>query len=160
MKRFIVAAAAMLSVAAVAVPAVVVTAGQAGASSAGAQFTTDRQTLNAASGAFVQAFEAWQGSGKAFSTTSSFAGKYVSAIVSEDHKLLMQSWPSGAKADIDNLVRGDAAVEGVVGSLPVLPSSTTSESEWFITYDQDVSSAVGDANIVRADLGLPLASTS
>jgi hypothetical protein len=160
MKKRLAAAATMFSFAALAVPAVVITADQAGASSAGAQFATDRQTMNAASSAFIQAFNAWERGGGSFSATSSFVGKYVSAIVSEDHKLLTQNWPAGGKTDIDSLVRGDAAVEGVVGSLPVLPSSTTSESEWFVTYDQDVASAVADANIVREDLGLPLASSS
>jgi hypothetical protein len=158
MKRLFVAAAAALSAAAVAVPTIIMGGGPAGASSAAAQFTADRAALTAASGAFVQAFDTWQKSGGAFSQTSSFVNVYVSAIVTEDHKLLDQSWPAAATSDIDAIVRGDAAVEGVVSALPGLNSSAS--ADFFIIYDQDANIAVADANIVRHDLGLPLASSS
>lgn len=83
----------------------------------------------------------------------------VSALEAQDHMLLNQSWPAGAIADIDAVVRGDAAVQGVVSSLPGLPSSS-SDTDWFIAFDQGAAVGVADANIVRHDLGLPLASYS
>ena len=159
MKKLFVAAAAALSVAAAAASTLVNRAGPAGASSAGAQFTADRVALSAASNAFSQAFTAWEKSGQSFAQTSSFVSVYVSAIEAQDHKLLSQSWPTRATADIDSLVRGDGAVEGVVAVLSGLASSS-SDTDWFIAYSQDAGTAVADANIVRHDLGLPLASYS
>jgi hypothetical protein len=159
MKKVLLAAAAALSVAAAASSALVMSAGPASASAAGAQFTADRATLNAASSAFDQAFSAWEKSGGTIAQTSSFANTFTSAIEAEDHKLLNQSWPAGAVADIDSVVRGDAAVEGVVETLPGLPS-VSSDTDWFIFFNQDAAVAVADANIVRHDLGLPLASYS
>ena len=159
MKRVFVAAAAALSVAAAATSTVVMSAGPAGASSAGAQFTADRAALGTASSAFDQAFAAWERSGKSIAQTSSFADVYVSAL--EDHKLLNQTWPAAAIADIDAVVRGDAAVQGVVSALPDLASSSSSsDTDWFIAFNQDAAVGVADANIVRHDLGLPLASYS
>jgi len=161
MKKVFVAAAAALSVAAAATSTVVISAGSAGASSAGAQFAADRVVLNAASNAFSQAFVAWEKSGESYAQTSSFVDGYVSAIEAQDHKLLSQSWPARATADIDALVRGDGAVEGVVAVLSDLASSSSSSSsdtDWFIAYSQNAATAVADANIVRHDLGLPLAS--
>ncbi len=84
---------------------------------------------------------------------------YVLAIVAQDHKLLSQSWPAGSIADIDAVVRGDAAVEGVVAVLSGLAPSS-SDTDWFIAYSQNAATAVADANIVRRDLGLPLSSYS
>jgi hypothetical protein len=84
---------------------------------------------------------------------------YALAIEAQDHKLLSQNWPARAIADIDALVRGDGAVEGVVAVLSGLASSS-SDTDWFIAYSQDAATAVADANIVRHDLGLPLASYS
>jgi hypothetical protein len=158
MKKLLAGAATVLSVAAVTVPTVALAGGTASASSAGAQFAADRATLNAASNTFAQAFEAWEKSGGPVSQTSSFVGTYVSAMVAEDHKLLSQGWPAKATSDINTLVRGDAAVEGVVSSLPSISSSTA--GDWFIVYNQDAAVAVADANVVRHDLGLPLASTA
>lgn len=57
-------------------------------------------------------------------------------------------------------MRGDGAVEGVVAVLSGLASSSSSDTDWFIAYGQDAATAVADANIVRHDLGLPLASYS
>ena len=159
MKKVFVAAAAALSVAAAATSTVVMSAGPAGASSAGAQFTADRAALGTASSAFDQAFAAWERSGKSIAQTSSFADVYVSALEAQDHRLLNQSWPAGAIADIDAVVRGDAAVQGVVSALPDLASSS-SDTDWFIAFNQDAAVGVADANIVRHDLGLPLASYS
>lgn len=159
MRKVIVAATAALSVAAVAASTLVMSAGPASASSAGAQFAADRTQLSAASTAFDQAFVAWEKSGQSYAQTSSFVDTYVSAIEAQDHKLLNQAWPAGATADIDALVRGDGAVEGVVAVLPGLASSS-SDTDWFIAYSQDASTGVADANIVRHDLGLPLASYS
>ncbi|HTV11655.1 MAG TPA: hypothetical protein VME20_07315 [Acidimicrobiales bacterium] len=159
MKKVFVAAAAALSVAAAATSTVVMSTGSAGASSAGAQFTADRNVLGAASSAFDQAFTAWEKSGNSIAQTSSFADAYISALETEDHTLLNQGWPAGAIADIDAVVRGDAAVEGVVATLPGLPSSS-SETDWFIAFNQDAAVGVADANIVRHDLGLPLKSFS
>jgi len=159
MKKVFVAAAAALSVAAAATSTVVISAGSAGASSAGAQFAADRVVLNAASNAFSQAFVAWEKSGESYAQTSSFVDGYVSAIEAQDHKLLSQSWPAGTIADIDAVVRGDAAVEGVVAVLTGFASSS-SDTDWFIAYSQNAATAVADANIVRHDLGLPLASYS
>ncbi len=160
MKKVFVAAAAALSVAAAATSTVVMSAGPAGASSAGAQFTADRAALGTASSAFDQAFAAWERSGKSIAQTSSFADVYVSALEAQDHRLLNQSWPAGAIADIDAVVRGDAAVQGVVSALPDLASSSSSNTDWFIAFNQDAAVGVADANIVRHDLGLPLASYS
>lgn len=159
MNRLFAAAAAGLAVAALAVPAAVMSAAPANASSAGLQFAADRQTLNAASNAFAQSFEAWQRSGAPYAQASSFVKVYVSAIVAEDHKLLSQSWPAGAIGDIDAVVRGDAAVEGVVAILSGLAPSS-SDTDWFVAYSQDAFTGVADANIVRRDLGLPLAASS
>jgi hypothetical protein len=159
MKKVFVAAAAALSVAAAATSSVVMSAGPASASAAGAQFTADRVALSVASNTFSQAFEAWERSGGSYAKASSFVNVYVSAMEAQDHKLLSQSWPAGTIADIDAVVRGDAAVEGVVGILSGLASSS-SDTDWFIAYSQDASTAVADANIVRHDLGLPLASYS
>jgi hypothetical protein len=50
-------------------------------------------------------------------------------------------------------------VRGVVSSLPGLPSSS-SDTDWFIAFDQGAAVGVADANIVRHDLGLRLASYS
>ena len=133
--------------------------GPAAASAAGAQFTANRTALSAASSAFDQAFVAWERSGKPITQTASFADAYVSALESQGHTLISQSWPAGAIADIDAVVRGDAAVEGVVSALPGLPSSS-SVTDWFIAFDQDAAIGVADANIVRHDLGIPLASYS
>ncbi|MGO9658893.1 MAG: hypothetical protein ACLQVK_01400 [Acidimicrobiales bacterium] len=159
MKKIFVAAAAALSVA-VAASTAVVSAGPASASPAGAQFTADRAALGAASRAFDQAFTAWERSGGSIAQTSSFVDAYAAALEAQDHRLLGQSWPAGAIADIDAVVRGDAAVEGVVSALPGLPSSSSSDTDWFIAFDQDAAVGVADANIVRHDLGLPLASYS
>ena len=159
MKKVFVAAAAALSVAVAAASTVVMSAGPAGASSAGAQFTADRVALSAASNVFSQAFTAWEKSGQSFAQTSSFVRVYALAIEAQDHKLLSQNWPARAIADIDALVRGDGAVEGVVAVLSGLASSS-SDTDWFIAYSQDAATAVADANIVRHDLGLPLASYS
>lgn len=159
MKKVFVTAAAALSVAAATAFAAVVGAGPAAASAAGAQFTADRTALSAASSAFDQAFVAWESSGKPITQTASFADAYVSALESQGHTLISQSWPAGAIADIDAVVRGDAAVEGVVSALPGLPSSS-SVTDWFIAFDQDAAIGVADANIVRHDLGIPLASYS
>jgi hypothetical protein len=158
MKKIFVAAAAALSIA-VAASTAVVSAGPASASSAGAQFTADRAALGAASRAFDQAFTAWERSGGSIAQTSSFVDVYAAALEAQDHRLLGQSWPAGAIADIDAVVRGDAAVEGVVSALPGLPSAS-SDTDWFIAFDQDAAVGVADANIVRHDLGLPLASYS
>jgi hypothetical protein len=160
MKKVFFAATAALFVAAAGTSAVVMSAGPAAASSAGAQFKADRTALSAASSAFSQAFSAWQSSGKPISQTSSFANAYASAIETDDHTLLSQGWPTGSIADIDALVRGDAAVEGVVVTLPGLASSATSDTDWFIAFNQDAAVAVADANVVRRDFGLPLASLS
>jgi hypothetical protein len=159
MKKVFVAAAAALSVTAVAASTLVISAGSAGASAAGARFTADRVVLSAASDAFSQQFAAWQKSGQPYSQASSFVTVYASAIEAQDHKLLSQSWPGGSISDIDALVRGDAAVEGVVLVLSGLAASS-SDTDWFIVYAQDAAIAVADANIVRHDLGLPLASYS
>jgi hypothetical protein len=159
MNKVFVAAAAALSVAAAAASTLVMSVGPAGASSAGAQFSADRAALSAAGNAFSQAFTAWEKSGQSFAQTSSFVSVYVSAIEVQDHKLLSQSWPTRTTADIDALVRGDGAVEGVVAVLSALASSS-SDTDWFIAYSQDAATAVADANIVRHDLGLPLASYS
>jgi hypothetical protein len=156
MKKVFVAVAAALSVAAAATSTVVMSAGPAGASSAGAQFTADRAALGTASSAFGQAFSAWERSGKPIAQTSSFADAFASALEAQDHTLLNQSWPAGAIADIDAVVRGDAAIEGVVSAL----ASSSSDTDWFIAYNQDAAVGVADANIVRHDLGLPLASFS
>jgi hypothetical protein len=158
MHKIFIATAAVLSVAAAATSTVVMSAGTAGASSAGAQFTADRTALGTASSAFDQAFAAWERSGKSIAQTTSFVEVYASALESQDHTLLNQSWPAGAIADIDALVRGDAAVEGVVSTLPDLSSS--SDADWFIAFNQGAAVGVADANIVRHDLGLPLASFS
>jgi hypothetical protein len=159
MKKLLVAAAAAMSAAAVAaVPGVALAGGRASVSSAAAQFAADRATLNAASVTFGQAFEAWEKSGGSSAETSSFVDTFVSAIVAQDHKLLGQSWPAADISDIDTLVRGDAAVEGVVSSLVDISSS--SYGYWFIVYNEDAAVGVADANIVRRDLGLPLASSS
>jgi len=160
MKRLIIAGAVALSAAAVAVPAVIMSAAPAGASSAaaGTQFAADRATMGAASDVFDQAFQAWEKSGAPTSQTSSFVSVYVAAIVAEDHKLLDQSWPAGTMADIDAVVQNDAAVEGAVSALP--SQTSASLSGWFTSFDQGAATAVADANIVRRDLGLPLASTS
>jgi hypothetical protein len=159
MNKVFVAAAAALSVAAVAASTVVMSAGPASASSAGVQFAADRTALAAASSAFDQAFAAWERSGKPITQTLSFADTYGSALEAQDHKLLGQSWPAGAIADIDAVVRGDAAVEGVAITLPRLPSAS-SDTDWFIAFNEAAAVAVADANIVRHDLGLPLASYS
>ena len=97
---------------------------------------------------------AWEKSGKPYAQTSSFVSVYVLAIEAQDHKLLSQSWPAGAIADIDALVRGDAAVEGVVAVLAGLASSS-SDTDWFIAYSQDAATAVANANIVRRDPRAP-----
>jgi len=159
MKKVFIAAAAALSVSAVAASTLFVSVGSAGASAAGAQFTADRVALSAASNAFAQQFSAWEKSGQPYSQASSFVTTYVNAIEAQDHKLLSQSWPGGSIADINALVRGDAAVEGVVAVLPDLATSS-SDTDWFIAYSQDAAAAVANANIVRHDLGLPLASYS
>lgn len=159
MKKVFVAATAALSVAAVAASTLVMSAGPADASSAGAQFTADRAALSKASNTFSQAFTAWERSGQSYAQTSSFVGVYALAIEAQDHKLLNQSWPARAVADIDALVRGDGAVEGVVAVLSGLAPSS-SDTDWFIAYSQDAATGVADANIVRHDLGLPLASYS
>ena len=159
MNRLGIAAIGALSVGAVAASTVVMSIGPASASAAAAQFSADRAGLSAATSAFSQAFTAWERSGKPFTQTSSFVSVYASAIEAQDHTLLSQTWPAGAIADIDSVVRGDAAVEGVVGVLPGLPSSA-SEAAWFIAFDQDAAVGVADANIVRHDLGLPLSNFS
>lgn len=156
MKKLLVAAASALSVAAVAVPTIVLAGGSASASSAAAQFSADRATLNTASNAFGQAFQAWEKSGEPNSDTSSFVSTYVSAMVAEDHELLNQGWPAKAAPDIDTLVRSDAAVQGVVASLPGISSS--SAALWFTQYDQDADVAIAEANVVRHELGLALSS--
>jgi hypothetical protein len=153
-----VAAAAALSVAAVAIPTVVMSAGPASASAAGAQFTADRASLSTASKAFITAFNAWQNKGGSASAAAPFVGTYVTALVAQDHKLLGQSWPAGALADIDAVVRGDAAAEGVVEAL--LDQTSASISSWYVSYDQAAATGVADANIVRRDLGIPLATTA
>jgi len=63
MKKVFIAAAAALSVTAVAASTLVISAGSAGASAAGARFTADRVALSAASNAFSQQFAAWEKSG-------------------------------------------------------------------------------------------------
>ncbi len=159
MKKAFVLVAASLSVAAGATSAVVMSAGPASASAAGAQFTADRVALSVASNTFTQAFISWERSDEPYADSSSFVDAYTAAVEAQDHKLLNQSWPASTVADIDGVVRGDAAVEGVVGVLPGLASSS-SDTDWFIAYSQDASTAIADANIVRHDLGLPLASYS
>jgi hypothetical protein len=159
MNRVFVAAAAALSVAAVAGSTVVLSAGAASAASAGARFTADRAALATADKAFSTSFVAWETSGKPASDTTSFVNTYVAAIESDDHNLLNQSWPAGAVADIDAVVRGDGAVVGVVDTLPSMsPSSTL--TQWFLAYNADAASTVASANVVRHDLGLPLQSFS
>jgi hypothetical protein len=158
MKKAFLAAAAALSVTAAAASAVVMSAGPAGASSAGAQFVADRTTLATASRAFDQAFVAWERSGKGTAQTSSFAAAYASALDAQGHTLLNQKWPAGAVVDIDALVRGDAAVEGVVAGLPGLGSSSV--GAWLIAFNQGAAVGVANANVVRHDLGLPLVSFS
>jgi hypothetical protein len=159
MKKIFVAAAAALSVAAATTTTAIMSAGPASASAAGAQFTADRAALSGASNAFTQAFVAWEKSGAPYAQASSFVDAYASAIEAQDHKILSQSWPAGAVADINAVVRGDAAVEGVVAILSGLATSS-SDTDWFIAYSQDAATAVADANIVRRDLGVPLSSYS
>lgn len=154
MNKAFIAAAAALSVAAVAVSTVVLSAGAASASSAGAQFSADRAAVAAADKAFGTSFVAWEKSGQPASATTPFVNTYVAAIESDDQKLLNQSWPARAVADIDAVVRGDGAVEGVLDTLPSMnPSSTL--TQWFLAYNADAASTVASANVVRHDLGLP-----
>jgi hypothetical protein len=153
MKKLYVAAAAALSVVAVAVPAAVMSGASASASSAGAQFTADRTAMAAASGTFTQAFGAWERSGASYTQTSPFVNAYVTAIAAQDHKLLSQTWPAGVISDIDMVVRSDAAVQGTIQSL----SGSSSDPDFFLSYDQDAAVSIADSNIVRHDLGIPLA---
>jgi len=149
--------AAGLGIVAAATSTVVLSAGPASASSAGAQFTADRAALGTASSAFTRAFSAWERGGASTAQTSSFVDAYASAIETEDRTLLNQSWPAGTVVNIDTVVRGDAAVEGVVLSLPD-EASSSSDAGWILAYNQDAAATVANANIVRHNFGLPLKS--
>lgn len=150
----VIAATALLGLVGFAIAPAAFAAPSPHTSKAGTQYLADAAPVNKALNAFIADAGKWTKS-----TPSSVAGAEAKpsekALGTLDHQLLVQTWPSKAKAAIRSLYNADTSLLGDLaglGSVNILTGS-----QWGITFDKDATTVGAAANVVRHDLGLPAA---
>lgn len=122
---------------------------------AATQYLRDVGPVNAAGVKFSAAFNKWGKANGTGAQTTVFVRPYATSLTLFDRKLLSQRWPVKALGDVRTLVRDDA---GFVADIEELPSlNILNVSQWSAPFLRDGNAMAVSADIVRSDLGLPLA---
>ena len=118
----------------------------------GQKYLAIMNPVNAKADEFSKKANAWNDQ-TTNTQASNDAAPVIAAIDDASNKLLRVPWPASTATDVKELTRAMAAMSGDLGGLQTL--SMLDASSWATQFSQDVSTAHTDANIVRADLGLP-----
>jgi hypothetical protein len=87
--------------------------------------------------------------------TQAFVRPYASELTAFSRELLSQRWPVKVSSDVQALARDMANFTGDVETLPSI--NVFGVSQWLSSFARDENLSGVSANIVRSDLGLPLA---
>jgi hypothetical protein len=123
---------------------------------AAVRYLKDAGPVNSAANAFMAGFTKWNRDKNAtMAQTESFARPYAAKVTVFYRELLGQKWSAKASRDIQALARDMANVAGDIESLSTI--NVFNVSAWMSTFARDENASGVSADIVRSDLGLPLA---